>query len=440
MVKAQEWLEENCPQKIRENITGLDTKIDELLSSEEEKLTGSLKLENFRSLSRFNCPNNKIAMLDLGEYSSLEELNCSSNQLTYLKLNKSLKKLVCSDNQLTSLETGKLGYSLKLLRCDSNKLTNLDLIENPNLVKLSCGWNKLNNLDVSKNTKLAEIDCRDNQIITLDLTQNTELTEVNCSRNQLINLLLPTKNNIENFACQSNLLSQLNWNTLNPQTLRFLAVNDNNLAHQNLEFLSSFSKLFGLYLGTDDKGRIQQGIYNRFYGSLKPLQNMNKLGYFKINNTDIDSGVEYLPESLKSILIDHPEPHREEAKVNQLFFSLESCRQEYFDEDLKYFYNLQEWRRNNTQLINKTKQKSVEQENERLKSENLINQIENKRAEAEQLTNLISQEKLHFKTRQELQNLIQTKQGEMRGLEQQLNSLQNQQQTAQIQQNYPFKK
>jgi len=36
-----------------------------------------------------------------------------------------------------------------------------------------------------------------------------------------------------------------------------------------------------------------------FYGSLKPLQNLRELKSLSLNGTDIDSGLEYLPESVK---------------------------------------------------------------------------------------------------------------------------------------------
>jgi len=42
-----------------------------------------------------------------------------------------------------------------------------------------------------------------------------------------------------------------------------------------------------------------QDIYNRFSGSLRPLQSLGKLKSLNISNTDIDSGLEYLPESVK---------------------------------------------------------------------------------------------------------------------------------------------
>src|SRR5207248_2474360 len=48
----------------------------------------------------------------------------------------------------------------------------------------------------------------------------------------------------------------------------------------------------------DGKERVEKGIYNRFTGSLESLKNMSKLNELDISNTDIDSGLEYLPDSV----------------------------------------------------------------------------------------------------------------------------------------------
>jgi len=42
-------------------------------------------------------------------------------------------------------------------------------------------------------------------------------------------------------------------------------------------------------------------LYNRFRGSLKFLQELKKLDILAIYNTNIDSGLEYLPDSLNTI-------------------------------------------------------------------------------------------------------------------------------------------
>jgi hypothetical protein len=46
---------------------------------------------------------------------------------------------------------------------------------------------------------------------------------------------------------------------------------------------------------------IDKGNYNNFFGSLQPLQNLSRLENLAIWNSNIDSGLEHLPENLKTI-------------------------------------------------------------------------------------------------------------------------------------------
>jgi len=82
-----------------------------------------------------------------------------------------------------------------------------------------------------------------------------------------------------------------------PEKLIRIDMGDNNFNSQDLSFLRPFTGMESLQLWTCDQKRIDQGIYNRFYGSLKYLRNMSKLRELGISNTDIDSGLEYLMES-----------------------------------------------------------------------------------------------------------------------------------------------
>jgi hypothetical protein len=80
-------------------------------------------------------------------------------------------------------------------------------------------------------------------------------------------------------------------------------------------------------LGTDSFERISQNIYNRYYGSLELIKNLNQLEELDLNATDVESGLEYLPtQNLK--LITFGDKGKIQAKVNALKKTLE------FDEQL----------------------------------------------------------------------------------------------------------
>ena len=67
-----------------------------------------------------------------------------------------------------------------------------------------------------------------------------------------------------------------------------------------MSFLGHLFNLKAIGLGNGNEKRISQGIYNHFIGSLKSLQNMNNLEILDISNTDLDSGLEYLPDSVET--------------------------------------------------------------------------------------------------------------------------------------------
>ncbi|KLL03765.1 MAG: hypothetical protein MRECE_9c019 [Mycoplasmataceae bacterium CE_OT135] len=93
-----------------------------------------------------------------------------------------------------------------------------------------------------------------------------------------------------------------------------------NVSSNNLSDLSLFSHLVNLErlgIGNWHWEKINQGIYNRFTGSLKPLQNLTKLKELDISNTDINRGLEYLPDSLKEFSCSVEQ--RKEAKCKAIY-------------------------------------------------------------------------------------------------------------------------
>ena len=130
----------------------------------------------------------------------------------------------------------------------------------------------------------------------------TELDSINCDQ-------------LKHLNCGCNLLTSLDL-TNNCQ-LELLGVSNNNFSEQELSWLSHLVNLKELYLRNDDQEKIKQGIYNRFVGSLKFLKEANKLERLDINDTDIDSGIEYLPYSLNNYFRCSAK-QRPEAKVKAI--------------------------------------------------------------------------------------------------------------------------
>jgi len=80
-------------------------------------------------------------------------------------------------------------------------------------------------------------------------------------------------------------------------------LNDCNFSEQDLSIFQGLPNLQHLqirnYFREPEK---QKQFRNRFKGSLKPLRTSPKLEELHINNTDISSGLEYLPENVELVI------------------------------------------------------------------------------------------------------------------------------------------
>jgi len=138
----------------------------------------------------------------------------------------------------------------------------------------------------------------------LNLKGFVNLKELDCSNNKIDSLDLSDCENLERLTCYRNLLHETSFleNLKNPDKLVFLDIADNRFGkEQDLSFLEKLVNLEEVDLSNKNKQTVESGIYNQFGGSLEKLQNLTKLKSLRINGTDINSGIEYLPDSLKEI-------------------------------------------------------------------------------------------------------------------------------------------
>jgi len=118
-------------------------------------------------------------------------------------------------------------------------------------------------------------------------------------------------NSLKKFDCSNNLITRVEWNSFNKKNLIDLRVSNNDLLNeQDLKCFSEFVNLRRLYLGTTEPSNIQKGIYNRFTGSLEPLKDLVKLKELAISNTDINGGLDFLPDSLEKIYCDNSQGNK----------------------------------------------------------------------------------------------------------------------------------
>jgi len=137
--------------------------------------------------------------------------------------------------------------------------------------------------------KIVELEINDKLEGDLDLSDFVNLQLLSCDDNKLTSLNLNNCSQLEEIYCQGNQLTDLNFllNNCQPRQLKRLNLGSNNFSTSDLTPFSKFVNLEALYI-----------FGNLFTGSLGPLKNLTNLRELNISNTNIDSGLEYLPESL----------------------------------------------------------------------------------------------------------------------------------------------
>lgn len=285
--QAQEWLDWNYPEKQRQDIEELDLS--------DQKLEGDLDLERFDSLRKIYITGNP----QLGKIK-----NKPLYARVYANAQEQLNKIYPNRDQAEVIDLGRL----EDLHFD--QLSELVIDNYPNLKKIKGeDVRNITKTTISNCPQLEEIEISEfggNKELILNSLPN--LKKLDCSNNKLTTLDLRNYSNLKWVDCQGNFLTEIKL-PIQGEKLERLDISDNNFPEQDLSFLSHLTNLKELNLGNggnhyDKKGKgeikrkVHEGIYNRFTGSLEPLKNLVKLECLNISNTNIDSGLEYLPKSV----------------------------------------------------------------------------------------------------------------------------------------------
>ncbi|CAG8597663.1 63_t:CDS:1 [Ambispora gerdemannii] len=182
--------------------------------------------------------------------------------------------------------------------------TNYPSEKRPEVIAISIkGKNLEGQLTIKDFPNLKKIECGGNKELTsIELDNLPELNYFHANNCQLTDIKVSNCPNITYFNIANNLLVDTKFlDGLNPEKLTVLSIHTNNFHKQNLSFVSKFIKLQQLFLDNCDEEKFEKGIFNKFIGSFKPLQDLTELEILSIGKTDIDSGLEYLPESFRKI-------------------------------------------------------------------------------------------------------------------------------------------
>ncbi|CAG8561875.1 18483_t:CDS:2 [Racocetra persica] len=199
-------------------------------------------------------------------------------------------------------------------------------------------------------SNLEKINCSSNELVNLEVINLKSSKEINCSNNKLAGLKVNGLDNLEVLNCSENCLTDVETllSDLSHEKLKTLNLSNNNFSKNDLSPFSKFTNLENLYLSTTDKKGIEQGSYNKFFGSLESLKNLTKLKKLDIVNTDINSGVEpeakvneikkELDNQLTKIWLDKNYPKEKRKETKELSAGFKRLRGEL---DLSGFENLE---------------------------------------------------------------------------------------------------
>ena len=157
--------------------------------------------------------------------------NKSISDATGLEDFASLTNFQCGDNQISNLNFHQ-DVNLTLFSCQNNPLSELDLSEHTNLNEFDCTNTNITNIDFSRNFNLQYLYCGSTPMITLDLSSNFFLRIIEAPNSSFEYINLRNWNNVNmeevNFLNNPNLpyiyvdncyYSTINWNNIDPSTI-----------------------------------------------------------------------------------------------------------------------------------------------------------------------------------------------------------------------------
>jgi hypothetical protein len=247
--------------------------------------------------------------LSLLDYPNLEEIAINENflktPLTKLELGEKTNLVVLN------LRNGQLNSS----NIDVSKCPNLKIFDNKDhfyfLEKKESVENLQQYLDQKYPTKEDKENTKDISILNCFVDNSTlkeaklnlkgfmNVERVRIEDFKLIKINLNDCVNLKYLDCADNKLVSIDFlsSLPNPKNLEVLRIPNNNIQPTDISIFSRFVNLEVLKIGTA-RHALKKGKHNQFYGSFKSWKNLTKLESICIEATNIDSGLEYLPQTL----------------------------------------------------------------------------------------------------------------------------------------------
>ena len=220
---------------------------------------------------------------------------------------------------------------------------------------------KLKDKNFIKENSILIIEESKNRRVKREFTHKSfsKLNWISLDGKELINVEIDRYNRLERVYLHNNLLTSLNIKNLNPLILTELNISKNYDLKINIEVFEKFINLKKLYIND-----------TKLFGSLKYLNNLLKLKWLKVHNTNIDPYFEFLPDDLNifvdvSFSRDNLESFFISSVIEKIKFNISliqySSSSLLSEKDLynkKLFSNhikVSKWKINNNKLVNNSK-------------------------------------------------------------------------------------
>jgi hypothetical protein len=238
-------------------------------------------------------------------------------------------------------------------------------------------------LDIKKELKFSYILEGD-----LNLEGFSNLEKFSCSQHLLTSLDLTDCPKINSITCSLGVLTKIELPESANHTLQFLDLTSNNFGNQNLSMFLKLVNLQSLFIGQND-----------FFGSLFELKHLNKLLKLDVGDTNINKGLEFLPDSLEYFCCFAPESKKKQKLCRSILSLITNFKYEKEmnkDNSIKDFpEKLKEYKKNfrssaelflgNELEIYQKSESNLKRKNEELNEENSeLKQQNNKLRKTEQ--------------------------------------------------------
>jgi Leucine-rich repeat (LRR) protein len=132
------------------------------------------------------------ALINLGHDNVLDDFVLTSN------ISK-VTELIIPSMDIVDLTGVQDFISLEKINCTNNRIRRINISQNINLRILLCSNNQIANLYLAENLELTNLVCKNNKLTSLDMRQNSKLTGLDCSSNKITSLHLkdPTKTHLK---------------------------------------------------------------------------------------------------------------------------------------------------------------------------------------------------------------------------------------------------